>query len=200
MAEDLVPGANRGNRSPTLSVGGGRSSHGSKDYDDVPNDDGGSNGTVCNGNDDEMDGTVQNGNDEDAPANIGTGNKVEGPLQGQDINKGIGDGVVGALQGEDNNVVGQSLEEAVGDGTKCSNLEQLNGNVNHMAEPQDKGAVDIDDNMPLVGIFPCCVQRMAAPLGPTLVRLGNERRNASKRPPRYHTVARNKCNRDSRTV
>jgi hypothetical protein len=69
-----------------------------------------------------------------------------------------------------------------------------------MAEPQDNGVADIDDNMPLVGVFPCCIQRMTAPIGPTLVKLGNKRRIASKRPPRRHMVSRNNRNRDSRTV
>jgi hypothetical protein len=200
MAEDPVPSANCGNRSPTPNVRGGRSSNGSEDYDDVPSDDGGSNDNINNRNDDEMDGNVQNGNDEDVLANVGTGDEVEGPLQGQDINNGTGDGVEGTLEGEDNIVAGQSLEEAVGDGLECSNPEQLNENVSHMPAPEDKGAVDTNDNMPLVGVFPRCVQCTPSPVGPTLVRLGNERRNASRRPPRYHTVARNNCNQDSRTV
>jgi hypothetical protein len=41
LAEDPVPSANRGNRSPTPSVGGGHNSHGSAYYDNVLNDDGG---------------------------------------------------------------------------------------------------------------------------------------------------------------
>jgi hypothetical protein len=183
MAEDPVPNVNRGNRSPTPDVEGGRSSHGSKDYGDVPSDDGRSYGNVRNGNDDEMAKNVQNGNDEDTPANVGTGDEVEGPLQGQDINNGTGDGVERTLEGEDNNVAGQSLE-----------------NVNCMPALEDEGAADIDDNMPLNGVFPPCVQGTATPVGPTLVRLGNERRNASRRPPRHNTIARTNCNQESRTV
>jgi hypothetical protein len=128
-------------------------------------------------------GMYRTGIDEDAPANIGTGDEVEGPLQGQDINNGTGDGVEGTLEGEDNNVVGQSVE-----------------NVNRMPALEDEGVVDIDDNMPLNGIFPPCVQRTETPVGPTLVRLGNERKNASRRPPRHPTVARSNCNRESRMV
>jgi hypothetical protein len=136
MAEDPVPKANRGNRSPTPDVGGGRSSHGSEDYDDVPSDDGRSYGNVRNGNDDEMVGNVQNGNDKDAPANVGTGDEVEGPLQGQDIDNGTGDGVEVTLKGEDNNLAGQSVE-----------------NVNRVPAPEDEGAVDTNDNMPLNVFF-----------------------------------------------
>ena len=58
MAEDPVPNANCGNHFLIPIVKGGRSSHGSEDYDDVPSDNGGSYGNVCNGNDDEMAGNV----------------------------------------------------------------------------------------------------------------------------------------------
>jgi hypothetical protein len=78
MAED--PNTNCGNRSPTPAAGGGRSSHGLEDHDNIPNDDGGSYDNMHNGNDDEMAGNVQNRNNKDAPANVGTGDKVEGPL------------------------------------------------------------------------------------------------------------------------
>jgi hypothetical protein len=40
--------------------------------------------------------------------------------------------------------------------------------------------------MPLIGVFLLCIQRTTTLVGPTLVRLGNERKNASRRPPRYH--------------
>jgi hypothetical protein len=73
MAEDLIPNSNHGNRSSTPDVGGGRSSHGSEDYDDVCSDDDGSYGNVHNGNDDVMAGNVQNGNVEDVPVNVGFG-------------------------------------------------------------------------------------------------------------------------------
>ena len=97
MVEDLVPCANCGSRSSIPNIGGGRSSHGSKDYDDIPNDDGVGNGNVRNGNDDKIDRTLQNGNDEDVPANIDTIDEVEGLLQVQDINNGTSDGIEGAL-------------------------------------------------------------------------------------------------------
>jgi hypothetical protein len=183
MAKDPVPNANHGNRSPTPDARGGHSSHGSEDYDDVPSDDGGSYGNVRNGNDDEMARNVQNGNNEDAPANVGIGPEVEGPFQRQDINNGTGDGVEGSLEGEDNNGIGQSLE-----------------NVNRMPAFEDEDAADTEDNMPLNVACPGLVQPTATPIGPTLVRLGNERRNASRRPPRHNTVARTNRNRDSRTV
>jgi hypothetical protein len=54
--------------------------------------------------------------------------------------------------------------------------------------------------MPLNGAFPHHVQPMATLVGPTLVRLGNERRNASRRPPRHNTVAWTNRNREPRTV
>jgi hypothetical protein len=124
---------------------------------------------------------VHNRNNEDTPANVGTGDEVEGPLQRQDINNGTGDGVERSLKGEDNNGVGQSLE-----------------NVNCMPAPEDKHATDIEDNMPLNVAYSSHVQPTATPVGPTLVRLGNERRNASRRPPRHNTVARTNRNRESR--
>jgi hypothetical protein len=183
MVENPIPNVNRGNHSPTPDVEGGCSSPGSEDYDDVSNDDGGSYGNVHNRNDDEMAGNVHNRNDEDATTNVGTSDEVEGPLQGQDINNGTSDGVERTLKGEDNNVVGQSVE-----------------NVNRMPIPEDEGAADTNDNMPLNGVFPPCVQRTATPVGPTLVMLGNERRNALRRPPRHHTVARSNRNQESRTI
>jgi hypothetical protein len=45
--------------------------------------------------------------------------------------------------------------------------------------------------MPLGGIFRPSVHCMAPLVGPTLVTLGNARRNGVRRPPRYHTVVRN---------
>jgi hypothetical protein len=183
MAEDPIPNANCGNRSSIPDVGGGRSSHGSEDYDNVCSDDDGSYSNMRNGNDDVMAGNVQNGNDKDIPVNIGTGDEVEGPLQGQDINNGTGNGVEVNLEGQGNNVAGQSLE-----------------NDNRMPASEDEDVADTEDNMPLNGAFPCRVLPTATPLGPNLVRLGNERRNASRRPPRHNTVARTNRNRESRTV
>ena len=58
MAQDLVPNANCGNWSLTPTIGGGCSSHGSKGYDNLASDDGGSYGNVRNGNDDKMAGNV----------------------------------------------------------------------------------------------------------------------------------------------
>jgi hypothetical protein len=40
MADNPVPNTNHGNWSPTPAAKCGHSSHGSKDYDDVPSDDG----------------------------------------------------------------------------------------------------------------------------------------------------------------
>jgi hypothetical protein len=45
--------------------------------------------------------------------------------------------------------------------------------------------------MLLDGTFRPCVYCTAPPVGPTLVTLGNARRNATRRPPRYHTIIRN---------
>jgi hypothetical protein len=69
-----------------------------------------------------------------------------------------------------------------------------------MPVPEDKHAADTEDNMPLNVACPGHVQSTATPVGPTLVRLGNERRNASRRPPRHNTVARTNRNRESRLV
>jgi hypothetical protein len=69
-----------------------------------------------------------------------------------------------------------------------------------MPASEDEDATDIEDNMPLNGAIPRRVQRTAIPIGPTLVKLGNERRNASRRPPRHNTVAQTNRNRESRTV
>ena len=80
MAEDPVPNANCGNCSPTPDIGGGRSNHGSEDYDNVCNDDDKSYSNVRNGNDDIMARNVQNGNDKDAPVNVGTSDQVKGPF------------------------------------------------------------------------------------------------------------------------
>jgi hypothetical protein len=54
--------------------------------------------------------------------------------------------------------------------------------------------------MPLNVACPNHVQPTATPVGPTLVRLGNERRNASRRLPRHNIVARTNRNRESRIV
>jgi hypothetical protein len=69
-----------------------------------------------------------------------------------------------------------------------------------MSISEDEDAADTEDNMPLNIACPGLVQPTATPIGPTLVRLGNERRNASRRPPRHNMVARTNHNRESRTV
>jgi hypothetical protein len=53
--------------------------------------------------------------------------------------------------------------------------------------------------MSLDGIFGPRIQRTALPIGPTLVRLGNARMNAARRPPQHHTVIRNNWTLHSRT-
>ena len=45
--------------------------------------------------------------------------------------------------------------------------------------------------MPLGRLFGPCVRRTPPLIGPTLVMLGNARRNAATRPPRYPMVVRN---------
>jgi hypothetical protein len=70
-------------------------------------------------------------------------------------------------------------------------LEGLNENLNQGTIPQLEGAIDPEDEMPLGGIFHPSVHRTAPPVGPTLVTLGNARRNGVRRPPRYHTVVLN---------
>ena len=56
-----------------------------------------------------------------------------------------------------------------------------------------EGATDPEDEMPLDGVFCPCVHRTLLPVGPTLVLLGNARRNVVRRPPRYHTIVWNNC-------
>ena len=63
-----------------------------------------------------------------------------------------------------------------------------------MPVPEDEDVADIEDNMPLNVAYLGHVQPMETSIGPTLVRLGNERRNASRRLPRHNTVARTSCN------
>jgi hypothetical protein len=65
--------------------------------------------------------------------------------------------------------------------------------------PQLEGATDPEDEMPLGGIFCPCVHRTAPPVGPTLVTLGNARKNGVRRPPRHHMVVRNIRNIHGRT-
>jgi hypothetical protein len=47
--------------------------------------------------------------------------------------------------------------------------------------------------MPVDGIFCPHIHRTPPPIGPTLVMLGNARRNVVRSPPQYHTVVRNNC-------
>jgi hypothetical protein len=53
--------------------------------------------------------------------------------------------------------------------------------------------------MPLDGIFHPRVQCMPLPVGPTLIRLDNARKNVAKRLPRYHMVVWNNGTLHSRT-
>ena len=69
-----------------------------------------------------------------------------------------------------------------------------------MLASEDEDAADIEDNMPLNGAFPHCVQPTTIRVGPNLVRLGNKRRNASRRLPRHNTVARTNRNQEPRIV
>jgi hypothetical protein len=69
-----------------------------------------------------------------------------------------------------------------------------------MPAPEDEHTVDTEDNMSLNVACLGHVQPTATLVGPTLVRLGNERRKASRRPLRHNTVARTNRNRESRTV
>jgi hypothetical protein len=69
--------------------------------------------------------------------------------------------------------------------------EGLNENLNQGTAPQLEGATDPEDEMPLDGIFCPSVHRTAPPVGPTLVTLGNARRNGINMLPRYYTVVWN---------
>ena len=56
-----------------------------------------------------------------------------------------------------------------------------------------EGAIDPEDEMPLDGMIYPRVYHTPPLVGPTLVSLGNARKNAVRRPPRYHMVVRNNC-------
>jgi hypothetical protein len=163
------------NHSPMPSGDGGtRDIQSSKDYDDVRSGDDRSDGNVRNENDDDRSDIVQNENDEDAPNNAAVGGDVHASLKG--------------LQ---NDILGQLKEVLVQQGPEINIPEGLNENLNQGTAPQLEGATDLEDEMPLGGIFHPSVHRMARPVGPTLVMLGNERRNGIRRPPRHHTVVQN---------
>jgi hypothetical protein len=77
--------------------------------------------------------------------------------------------------------------------------QRLNENLDQESAPQLEGATDIEDKMPLDGIFCPRVHRTPPPVGLTLVTLGNARRNVARRPPRYHTVVQDNCTIHRRT-
>jgi hypothetical protein len=56
----------------------------------------------------------------------------------------------------------------------------LNENFDHGTAPQHKGVAETEDDIPLIGIFPSHVQCAPPHVGPTLIRLSNARRNASR--------------------
>jgi hypothetical protein len=77
--------------------------------------------------------------------------------------------------------------------------EGQNENVDQEIAPQLEGAIDLEDEMLLDGTLRPCVHRMALPVGPTLVMLGNAGRNAARRPPRHYTVVQNNRSTHGRT-
>jgi hypothetical protein len=126
---------------------------------------------------------VRNGNDEEASNNDVSGDKVQG-----------------AFQGQKNNVPKEPEEVTVRDKAEFNNQQHLNENSNHVTAPQGEVVVETNDNMSLGGMLFVHTQRAPLPVGPALVRLGNARRNALRRPPRYHTVVQNNGTLDSRIV
>ena len=63
-----------------------------------------------------------------------------------------------------------------------------------MLASEDKDATDIEDNMPLNVACLVHVQPTATLVDPTLVKLGNKKKNASRRPPGHNMVARTNRN------
>jgi hypothetical protein len=81
--DGVVGGVYARNHSPTPTGDGGiRGIQSSEDYDDVPSGNDGSDGNVCNGNDDDHGDNVQNENGEEAPNNVAVGGDVEAAPQG----------------------------------------------------------------------------------------------------------------------
>jgi hypothetical protein len=69
------------------------------------------------------------------------------------------------------------------DGPEFNIPQQLNENFDQETAPQQESVADTEDEMPLDGIFRPRIRRMPPPVHPTLVRLGNTRKNAVRRPP-----------------
>ena len=122
------------------------------------------------------DDNVRNGNDEEAPNNVAIGGDVQASFEG--------------LQ---NDILRQSEEVPVQQQPQINIPEGLNENLNQGTAPQLEGATDSQDEMPLGGIFCPNIYRTAPPIGPTLVMLGNARKNGVRRPPKHQTVVRNNC-------
>jgi hypothetical protein len=127
-----------------------------------------------NGNDDDRDSNVQNRADEEAPNNAAIGGDVQG-----------------AFQGQDNNVPGEPEEVPIQHRPKINIPQDLNENLDQETALQLEGVADPEDEMPLGRLFGPRIRRTPLPVGPTLVMLGNARRNAVTGPPRYQTVVRN---------
>jgi hypothetical protein len=77
--------------------------------------------------------------------------------------------------------------------------QDLNESLDQETAPQLEGVADPKDEMPLGGLFCPHIHRMPPLVGPTLVTLGNARKNATRRPPRNHMVVRNNRTVHSRT-
>ena len=72
-----------------------------------------------------------------------------------------------------------------------NNLQQVNENFDHRTTPQQEGVVKTEDDISLDGIFLPCVQCTPPLVGPTLVRLGNVRKNAIRKLAQHHMVVWN---------
>ena len=69
----------------------------------------------------------------------------------------------------------------------------MNENLVQETAPVVEGAIDPEDEMPLDGMIRPRVYHTPPHVGPTLVSLGNTRRNTVRRPSRHHMVVQNNC-------
>jgi hypothetical protein len=63
--------------------------------------------------------------------------------------------------------------------------QDLNENFDQETTSQLEGVADVEDEMPLGGLFGPRIHRTPPPVGPILLALGNIRKNATRRPPRH---------------
>ena len=69
-----------------------------------------------------------------------------------------------------------------------------------MTDLQYKGVAKTNNDMPIIEMLSTPTQCTPSHVHPTLIRLGNVRRNTSRRPPQHHMVVLNNSTLDSRIV